>query len=139
MIENGKRVRIHYTLTVNGETVDTSQDNEPLEYRHGAGEILPALERALKGLKTGDREEVFLKAEDAYGPVHQEAILEVLKSSLPEGEEIEVGTLLTARGKTGQPVQGQVIQVLEDKVIVDFNHPLAGKDLFFVVEIIEVL
>ncbi len=136
MIENGKKIKINYTLTVDGEMIDSSQDRGPLEYEHGAHQIIPGLEKKLTGLKAGDVAHVDVVAEEAYGPFLQEAVLDLPRTNLPE--QLEVGMLLQGEGEQGQPLRGIIKEIFEDRARVDFNHPLAGKNLHFDIEILEV-
>jgi len=138
MIEDGKTVKFHYTLTVKGEVADSSEGKEPFEYEHGNGSIIPGLSKELEGLAPGDKREVTVKPEEAYGLVDSEALIEVPKSRLPQGE-LQIGTVLTAPGEGGQKLTAVIKEIRTETVILDFNHPLAGKSLFFQVEIIEVL
>ena len=137
MIQNGKRVKIEYTLFVNGEVFDTSKGGEPLEYVHGSGQIIPGLERTLEGLKVGDEKKVHVGPDDAYGPIHPQAVIQVPREQIQDGN-VEVGMILSARNAEGQNMQGVVTGVNEETVTVDFNHPLAGKELYFEITIIEI-
>ncbi len=137
MISNGKKVKIHYTLKVNKEVVDSSLEKDPLEYEQGSGQIIKGLEVALEGLKPGDKKEVFIGPDDAYGPFHQEAIIQVPKSQV-NINPLEIGMILTSQTPEGQNVRGIVKELDDENVTVDFNHPLAGKELHFEVEVIEV-
>ncbi len=137
MIENGKTVKIEYTLYVGGEVFDSSKGGEPLEYVHGSGQIIPGLERSLEGLKPGDEKKVHVGPDDAYGPLHPQAIIQVPREQIQDGN-VEVGMILSARNSYGQTMQGVVTKVTESSVTVDFNHPLAGKELYFEITIIEV-
>lgn len=137
MIENGKKVKIDYTLYVDGEVFDTSKGSEPLEYMHGSGQIIPGLERSLDGLKPGDERKVHVGPDDAYGPIHPQAVIQVPREQIQDGN-VEVGMILSARNADGQTMQGVVTEVNEESVTVDFNHPLAGKELYFEITIIEV-
>ena len=137
MIENGKRVKIDYTLYVGGEVFDTSKGGEPLEYVHGSGQIIPGLENSLTGLKPGDEKKIHVGPDDAYGPIHLQAIIQVPREQIQEGN-VEVGMILSAKNANGQTMQGVVTEVTENSVTVDFNHPLAGKELYFEITIVEV-
>lgn len=137
MIQNGKRVKIDYTLYVNGEVFDSSKGGEPLEYVHGSGQIIPGLERSLEGLKPGEERKVHVGPDDAYGPIHPQAIVQVPREQIQDGN-VEAGMILSARNADGQTMQGVVTEVNEDSVTVDFNHPLAGKELYFEITIVEV-
>lgn len=137
MIKNGKKVQIHYTLTVEGEIVDSSSQEGPLEYEHGTGQIIPGLEKALEGLSEGDKKQVYVGCEDAYGPKDPQAIIDVPKDRVAI-ENIEPGMGLQAVDSSGKKIQGIVMEVGPDKVKIDFNHPLAGKELQFDVEIVKI-
>lgn len=137
MIENGKKVKIHYTLLVQGELVDTSKNGEPLEYQHGKGQIIPGLERSLEGLKKGDTRSVDIGPEDAYGILDPEAMIQIPKSEIGD-EDLEVGMMLAGRNAMGETVKGIIKEIGFDSVTVDFNHPLAGKELHFDIEVIEI-
>lgn len=137
MIDKGKKVKIHYVLTVEGQEVDSSRDRGPLEYEHGSGQIVPGLERQLEGLKPGDHQDIMVSAEEGYGPVQKENIVEVPRDRLPP-DNLEVGSVLSAQGPTGQNFRGVVTELNSEKARVDFNHPLAGKELHFAVDIVEV-
>ena len=137
MIENGKKVKIEYTLFVGGEVFDTSKGGDPMEYTHGSGQIIPGLERALDGLKPGDEKKVHVGPDDAYGPIHPQAVIQVPREQIQDGS-VEVGMMLTAKNDNGQTLQGIVTEVTESSVTVDFNHPLAGKELYFEITVIAV-
>lgn len=137
MIKSGKKVKIHYTLTVQGEIVDTSEDKDPLEYVHGSGQIIVGLEAALEGMAPNETKEVTVGPDDAYGPINPQAILEIPREKLHH-IEIEVGAILKAEDPDGKTVQGIIKEIQEETVIVDFNHPLAGKELHFDVKVLEV-
>jgi len=133
-IAAGNQVSFAYTLTSEGETIESNVGDEPLVYTQGGGQILPALEAELAGLTAGDKKTVNLAAADAYGEVRQDAMQEVPLEQLPEGART-VGAMLQAPGFPG-PIR--VAEVTETVAVLDFNHPLAGKDLTFDIEIITV-
>jgi len=136
-IGNGRTVKMHYTLKVEGEVLDSSEGIEPLVYIHGEGEILPALEDLLAGMKAGEEKSVTLSQEQGYGPVDPEAFVEISVEKLPEGSAVP-GTVLTVTGSDGQGLRAVVHEIREGGAVLDFNHPLAGKELSFEVQIIEV-
>ena len=138
MIEPGKKVKIHYTLVVEGKVVDSSRASEPFEYEPGRGQILNGLEKAREGLAPGEKREITVGPDDGYGPLDPQAIVEIPKTNFPANGDLEVGSLVQGEGKGGQVFQGVVREVHEEDVTVDFNHPLAGKELFFDVEVLEV-
>ena len=133
-IENGMKVTIDYTLTLPDSTVaDSTDGQEPLSYVHGQHEIIPGLEKALTGMKAGEKRQIVIPADQAYGPYDEKNKVTVAKDKVPEN--IKVGSLLRARDG-GQPVR--VVEVNDKTVVLDTNHPLAGKDLRFDVKIISV-
>ncbi|MFT4244375.1 MAG: FKBP-type peptidyl-prolyl cis-trans isomerase [Candidatus Woesearchaeota archaeon] len=135
-IEKNKVVSIHYTGTLEDGTIfDSSEGKEPLEFIFGIGQIIPGLEEGLEGLKVGDKKKVEnITPDKAYGPKLDEAMQEVPKSQLPEDLDVEVGMQLAAQGPQG-PIPVVIAKVKEESVVVDFNHPLAGKTLTFEVEV----
>ena len=137
MIEDGKTVKIHYTLIVDGEIIDGTEGRDPLEYIHGRQQLIPGLERRLAGLKAGEEVEVSVAPDDAYGVEDPKAYIEIAKSKMPEGE-VEVGMLLHATGPDGRQMVVRVAEVKDASVILNFNHPLAGKQLLFKVTVVEI-
>ncbi len=137
MIKEGSKVAIDYTLTVDGKTADTSKGRGPLEYVQGAGHIITGLEKALLGLKPGDKKSVDVPAKEAYGEVNPDAKRKVPRSAIQNIENIKIGDVVGA--SNGEHSFRAVISAITpEEVELDFNHPLAGKDLHFDVEIISV-
>ena len=135
MIEDGSIVSIEYKLTLDdGTEVDTNVGKEPLVYTQGEGQIIAGLEKEMIGLALGDTKTVEVSAEDGYGDVKPEALREVESDQVPEDARKE-GALLMAEGH-GAPIR--VHEVREDKIVLDFNHPLAGQSLNFDVKVISV-
>lgn len=138
-VSKDKLIKINYKGTLNDGTVfDSSEGREPLEFIFGLGMIIPGLEAGISGLKVGDKKEVKVEAKDAYGPVIEQAVQQVPKSQFPPDMQLEVGMQLAAQGPQGV-IPVRVAEIKEDFVTVDFNHPLAGKDLIFNVEIVSVV
>lgn len=137
-IANNSVASFHYVLTdKNGTTLDSSEGHEPLSYLHGAGNIIPGLESALLGKVVGDKLTVAVPAAQAYG-LRDDALVQVLPSSMFSGiEQIEVGMEFHAETEHGMQVV-TVTKVEGEEVTIDGNHPLAGVDLNFDVEITEV-
>ena len=128
----------HYTLTdSNGEVLDSSRDREPLAYLHGAGNIVPGLEKALLGKQPGDTLKVDVAPEEGYGARVDALVQQVPKSAFQGVEKIEPGMQFQAESNMG-PVTVTVTEIEDDQVIVDGNHPLAGETLHFDVEITDV-
>ncbi len=137
-IENGKEVSFHYTLKVNKEVMDTSQERGPLTYVHGQGQIIPGLSKALEGLNPGDKKSVTLEPTDAYGEVNPKAYQELPKSQLPKEVEPKIGMNLQATTPDGKQQLIKISEVKDDSIVVDLNHPLAGKTLNFDIEVVSV-
>jgi FKBP-type peptidyl-prolyl cis-trans isomerase SlyD len=125
------------TLIVDDDVLESSQESGPLVYEHGREQIIPGLENALEGLDTGDSGQVDIGPDDAYGTINPELIIEIPSDQIRNGF-IETGTVLQGKDGQGKTVQGIVREVGEEQVTVDFNHPLAGKQLHFDFEVIEV-
>ncbi|MDP8266250.1 MAG: peptidylprolyl isomerase [Candidatus Aceula meridiana] len=136
MIEDGKKVKMEYTLKVNGEIVDSSEGREPLEYTQGQGAIIPGLEKQLVGLKVGDKKTVTVSPEEAYGAVNPDAFAEVPKANMPQEQEPQKGMMLQMQTPDGKTLNGTITEVKDETVVLDFNHPLAGKELLFDIEIV---
>ncbi len=135
MIESGKTVALEYTLKLeDGSVVQSNKDAEPLRFVQGENQILPALEKELEGMGVDDKKVVELSAEDAYGDVNPEAFKEVPTEQIPEGAR-RVGAQLSAQGYSGTI---RVAEVKDETVLLDFNHPLAGKDLTFDIRVVAI-
>ena len=132
-------VSMHFTLTLDdGKRVDSSEGSEPLEYLHGHGNVVPGLEEEMTGRSVGDSFTVQVPAEHGYGEKDPEAIQNVPRSSFPDDLELNPGVKLVAEDEHGQAVPMTVVEVVGDEVTVDMNHPLAGKDLTFAIEVVGV-
>lgn len=137
-IQKGSRVSFNYTLTVDGEVVDTTEGKEPFQYTHGQAKIIPGLTRQLEGLGVGDEKRIEIPPEEAYGMIDPNAFQEVPRSQLPADTEPQVGMSLQARTLEGETMTVRISELKQDTVVVDFNHPLAGKTLTFQVKIVSV-
>ncbi len=139
VVENNCLVELSYRLTdVSGAVLDASEDGQPYTYMHGRHEIIPALEAALTGLSVGDEQHITLPPEEAYGQIDPTAVAKISKHSLPR-EALVPGTELTARKRTGETMFVTVKQVLEDSVVLDLNHPFAGKTLHFHLRVVQIV
>jgi FKBP-type peptidyl-prolyl cis-trans isomerase SlyD len=137
-IENGKHVSIEYTLRLEDQSVvESNVGQEPLEYTHGAQEIIPGLEAGLAGLSAGQTQRVTVAPDDAYGPIHEDAFHEIDKQHVPEGAW-HAGAQLVARDQEGRERPLRVHEVRDNTVVIDANHPLAGKTLIFDVTVLAV-
>ncbi len=137
-IATGSKVSIEYTLTLgDDQVIDSNVGGQPLQYTQGNGQIIPGLENALTGKKTGDNLNVTVSPEEGYGPVNEEAIIEVESENLPVDAR-KVGMQVQGQTPEGQMIQAQVVELRDQTAILDFNHPLAGKTLHFAVRVLEV-
>lgn len=137
-INNSSKVSIEYTLTLgDDEVVDSNKGGEPLAFVQGSGQIIPGLDKELLGLAVGDSKKVTVVPEEGYGVVVPEAIIELKKEQLPP-EALEAGAQVQGQGQGGEPIYGRVMDVKEETAVVDFNHPLAGKTLYFDVKVLSV-
>jgi FKBP-type peptidyl-prolyl cis-trans isomerase SlyD len=131
-------VTIEYTLTLeSGQEIDKSPAGEPLGFIAGTGQIIPGLEKALMGRAAGDSAKLIVEPEDAYGPVKDELFQEIPQSQFPSDVEVKPGMAFEAQGPNG-PFMITVSKINDDTVTVDLNHPMAGKQLHFDVNVIEV-
>lgn len=138
-IEKGKRVLLEYELRVEGgDVVESSASSGPLEYIHGQGKMLPALERQIEGLSSGEEREGLIMAAEAYGVEESLPTKEMRLSDFPSGERVEVGKRFQARAPDGAPIDFTVIESDGDNVKIRFEHPLAGKDLRYKIKVIRV-
>ena len=138
-IKDGSRVRVNYKLTVNGQVIDTSEGDRPLEYTQGAKEMIPGFERELAGMNKGDKKSFTLSPEDGYGPRNADALQKVPKEAFKEKtDDLAVGTIIGVQASDGRNFQAIVSDIGDDDVTLDLNHPLAGKTLDFDVEILSV-
>lgn len=136
--EDGDRVKVHYTGTLDDGTVfDSSRERDPLEFELGAEEVIPGFEQAVRGLEVGESVEVRLPPEEAYGPRNDELMVDVARGDLPEGLDPEVGQTLEVRTDDDEPMAAWVAEVGEEAIKVDLNHPLAGRELHFEVELVD--
>jgi peptidylprolyl isomerase len=136
---SGDTVRIHYTGRFpDGATFDSSTEGEPLEFQLGAGEIIEGLDEAITGMSVGDTSTVSVPADKAYGPHHAEAVRAIPRETIPSHIPLEPGLRLQAERPDGATIGLTVVEVGEAEVTVDANHPLAGQDLVFDVELVSV-
>ncbi|MEX2608598.1 MAG: peptidylprolyl isomerase [Gemmatimonadota bacterium] len=136
---NGDKVSIHYTGRLDDGTVfDTSENREPLGFELGSGQVIPGFEDAVRGMEPGQKQTVTIAAENAYGPRRDDLVMSFPREQLPDGVNPEPGQQLQMQTQEGQAVQVTVRDATEDALILDANHPLAGQDLTFEIELVEV-
>ena len=138
-VENGNTVTVHYTGTLNnGTQFDSSRSREPLVFQVGDGQVIAGFDNAVLGMEIGESKTFTVPANEAYGLKNEDAIQEVSKDQFPEGYDAQVGQTVTGQNQTGQNFQALIIAEAEESVTLDFNHPLAGQDLTFEVELVSV-
>lgn len=136
----GDTVKVHYTGTLDDGTVfDTSAEREPLEFTLGEGTVIPGFEKAVTGMKPSETKSFKILAADAYGSYRQEMVLDVDRDQFPADLQPEVGQRLQVGQGEGDSIVVTVAEVTEEKVTLDANHPLAGKDLIFEVKLVEIV
>ena len=132
----GDTVRINYTGTLdNGEQFDSSEGRDPLEFVLGSGQIIKGLDSAIPGMAVGDKKTVSVPCAEAYGERNPDARQAVPREQMPDNIPLEAGTQLQMQTPQGQVVPGTVAEVTETEVTLDANHPLAGQDLTFAIEV----
>jgi len=133
-------VRVHYTVKLDKDTiVGSTKDQEPLQFTLGKGQVLPGFEQAVVGMNSGESKTVLVTADQAFGPYLDEMVVVVDRGRLPEGINPKEGNRIQLQSRSGETVTVTVMDVSESTVTIDGNHPLAGKDLIFDIEFIEVV
>jgi peptidylprolyl isomerase len=136
----GDTVKIHYTGKLDDGTVfDSSADREPLEFTLSGGQVIPGFEQAVVGMAPGESKTEKIPMEQAYGPYRQEMVIQVNREQLPPDLDPEVGLQLQIQQPNGQAIPVLVTEVTNAKVTLDANHPLAGEDLTFDIELVEIV
>ncbi|OGP14033.1 MAG: peptidylprolyl isomerase [Deltaproteobacteria bacterium GWA2_55_10] len=138
--KHGDIVKIHYTGTLDdGSRFDSSQGREPLQFVIGEGMLIPAFEQAVVGMNPGDSKNLHIPADDAYGPYFDELILEVDRSQIPPYIDPDEGMQLQITQDDGSSTVVKVVKLTEEKIYLDANHPLAGRDLNFDIELVDIV
>lgn len=138
-VKTGDKVRIHYTGTLkDGKTFDSSEGRDPLEFEVGSGQIIPGLDKALPGMEVGEKKTVEVPCTEAYGPINPDMRQAVPREGIPADIPLDLGTMLQMQSPDGQVVPVTVVEVSETEVTLDANHPLAGQDLFFAIELVSI-
>jgi peptidylprolyl isomerase len=138
--KKGDRVKVHYKGTLDdGIIFDSSEGREPLEFSLGEGTVIPGFENAVIGLSKGDKKTIKILSADAYGPIISENVITISKTEIPPHIKPEKGLQLQLMAPDGSPLMVVVTEVTETEVTLDGNHPLAGKDLTFEIELVEIV
>jgi peptidylprolyl isomerase len=139
-VKEGDVVRVHYTgKLTNGEQFDSSTGREPLEFTVGAGQMIKGFDDAMPGMTVGEKKTINIQPEDAYGQKDERAIIEFPKANVPDDMKLEAGMQLQLRNEQGQPFPVTVSEIKDDVIILDANHMLAGKELVFDIELVEIV
>lgn len=137
--KEGDKVKVHYSGRLrSGETFDSSQGREPLEFTVGSGQVIKGFDEGVKGMQVGDKKTVEIAQDDAYGRTDEGAIFEFPLTQFPADIQPQVGMQLMMNNGAGQSFPVVIKEVKEDAVVLDANHPLAGQDLVFDIELVEI-
>jgi peptidylprolyl isomerase len=137
--QNGDTVKVHFTGKLQDGTVfDSSADKEPLELTLGEGLVIAGFEKAIIGMNPGESKTVDIPVDEAYGPYLDEHVATVTRDGIPDNVKPKIGEVLTMKSPSGQEFPVRVKEISEDSLILDGNHPLAGKDLSFDIELVEI-
>ncbi len=138
--KEGDTVKVHYTGKLeDGEIFDTSQDDDPLEFEIGGGKVIRGFEQGVVGMNEGESKTVEIPSDEAYGPHHQELVIDIEMDQFPDDLDPEVGQQFKMRQPDGPTIIVAVAEITDDSVTLDANHPLAGKDLTFDIQLIEIV
>lgn len=139
-VKSGDKIRVHYhgKLT-SGETFDSSTGREPLEFEVGSGMVIKGFDTGVTGMEVGEKKTITIPFIEAYGPKNPEMIIEMPKDRFPKDMEIAIGMPLSMSDQQGQQFEVTIVEIKEDMVLLDANHPLAGQDLVFDLELVEIV
>ncbi|TVQ67563.1 MAG: peptidylprolyl isomerase [Balneolaceae bacterium] len=139
-IKEGDTVKVHYTGTIaDGTVFDSSREREPLEVTLGEGKLIPGFEKAVVGMNVGDTSKVTIPSEEAYGEKREDMVIDVDRGQIPPDIKPEVGQQLQIQQKDGGAIPVVITEVTDETVQLDANHPLAGQELTFEIEVVEVV
>ncbi|PSO56868.1 MAG: peptidylprolyl isomerase [Cyanobacteria bacterium QH_8_48_120] len=137
--KQGSNVKVHYTGKLEDNTVfDSSENREPIEFKVGEGKIIPGFEGAVEGMSPGESKTEKIPSDQAYGPYREEMVMQVDRQQIPSDIDLQVGQQLQIRQEGKDPMPVIVTDVADQTVTLDANHPLAGQDLFFDIQLLEV-
>lgn len=138
--KSGDKVKVHYHgKLITGETFDSSQGREPLEFEVGSGMVIRGFDEGVAGMEEGEKKTINIPVEQAYGPRNPEMMIDMPKDRFPSDLELELGMPLMMSDGAGHNHQVVVVEIKEDTVVLDANHPLAGQDLIFDLELVEIV
>jgi peptidylprolyl isomerase len=138
-VKKGDKVKVHYHGRLNsGETFDKSEGRDPLEFEVGSGTVIKGFDEGVTGMAVGEKKTINIPFNEAYGPVNPDMVIDMPKDRFPKDMELEVGLPLAMTDPQGQQFQVVIREIKEDVVILDANHPLAGQDLQFDLELVDI-
>lgn len=139
-VKSGDQVKVHYTgKLTNGEQFDSSVGREPLAFTVGAGMMIAGFDAAMPGMKVGDKKTVNIAPKDGYGETDETAIIDFPRENVPAEMELTIGQQLTLSNEQGQPFPVVIKEIKEDIIVLDANHFLAGQELVFDIELVEII
>ena len=138
LVGYGRKVTFDYVLTVDGKEFDSSKASGQVTYKQGDGTIIPGLVKQMQGLAAGEEKSIVVKPEEGYGKADPKDMKEVPLSAMPGGIELKSGTILQGKNPDGRTFPVRIVEVKKDTVVLDHNHPLAGKTLDFKVKIVAI-
>jgi peptidylprolyl isomerase len=139
-VKKGDKVKVHYhgRLT-SGKTFDSSAGRQPLEFEVGSGMVIKGFDAGVTGMKAGEKKTITIPAEEAYGPKNPDMLMDYPKDRFPADMQMEVGMPLTMSDPSGQQFQVKVSEIKDEIIVLDANHPLAGEELIFDLELVEIV
>jgi FKBP-type peptidyl-prolyl cis-trans isomerase SlpA len=138
-VKANNTVKVHYTGKLSdGQVFDTSEGKEPIEFVLGQGQLIPGFEQGLIDMKVNEKKTITIAKEEAYGEVNDQLIQEIDRANLPQDMEPKVGMGLVSKSPEGQEMNLMIVEVKDNSVVIDGNHPLAGRDLVFDLEVVEI-
>jgi len=139
-VKSGDKIKVHYHGKLSdGETFDSSEGRDPLEFEVGSGMVIKGFDDGVEGMSVGEKKTIQIPFAEAYGPVNPEMIIEMPKDRFPEDMELKVGMPLMMSDQQGQQFQVKIEEIKEESIMLDANHALAGKDLTFYLELVEIV
>ena len=140
LVKSGDKIKVHYHGKLNdGETFDSSEGRDPLEFEVGSGMVIKGFDDGVTGMSVGEKKTINIPFAEAYGPINPEMIIEMPKDRFPEDLELGIGMPLMMSDQQGQQFQVKIVEIKEEAVMLDANHHLAGKDLTFDLELVEIV
>jgi len=139
-VKKGDKIKLHYTGRLkDGKVFDSSRSQDPLELEAGSGKIIKGLDEALIGMEPGEKKNINVTPEEAYGDYDEKLLIDIPNERIPEDVDPKKGSVLNLVDKQGRSIPAKVTEVKENSIKIDANHPLAGKDLDFEIELVEIV